>query len=273
MNTPIYADFDKIVFEGRPQDYGAYHLRKRYNRVLFRASLIAFLLFLSVTALPKMITWIMPTMPVEADGLADEKIIITEVDFTKPEEKKPEVQELVQPKMPEVRVVAFTIPNPTPDDEIQNEAIIAEIDDLDSAAIGLVNQDGAPGEYDWRDLPTGECLDCLPDEVKLPKSEFPPVDSFMVVDKEPQAVNLDELRDIIGYPPMAKEGGIEGKVTLRVLVDKHGNYVKHAILKDPHPILTRAVTGKIHLLKTTPGIQAGKPVPVWVNLPFNFVLH
>ena len=72
---------------------------------------------------------------------------------------------------------------------------------------------------------------------------------------------------------MAKEAEIQGRVTLRVMVDKMGNYVKHIVLKDPHPILTRAVTEKIHLLKRTPGIQAGKPIKVWVTLPFNFELN
>ncbi len=60
MNTPIYADLDQIVFEGRSKDYGAYDMRKRYNRVLTRAMLITFLLFISITGLPKMIAWIMP---------------------------------------------------------------------------------------------------------------------------------------------------------------------------------------------------------------------
>jgi periplasmic protein TonB len=274
MNAPIYADFDQIIFEGRSKDYGAFQMRKSYNRILSRASLIAFLLFLSVTALPKMITWILPDMAaMEEPTVSDELVTITEVDLTKPEDK-PEVEALTPTRAPDVRTVAFALPTPTPDDQIHDEQIIAEINDLDSAAIGLVNQDGAPGDYNWNDLPPGECFDCLPAEVNLPKgTDEPPMDGFVLLEKEPVPVNLDELKGLIGYPSLAKEAEIEGKVTLRVLVDSHGNYVKHAVLKDPHPILTKAVTDKINQLKTTPGIQAGKPIKVWVTLPFNFVLQ
>ena len=67
MKTPIYADLDKIVFEGRPQEYGAYQMRKRYNRYLTRAMLLAFLLFISITALPKMISWVSPSDGIDED--------------------------------------------------------------------------------------------------------------------------------------------------------------------------------------------------------------
>ena len=71
---------------------------------------------------------------------------------------------------------------------------------------------------------------------------------------------------------MAKEAEIEGKVIVRVQVDKEGKYVKHLVIKDPHPILTKAVTDKINMLSFTPGIQAGKPIKVWVTIPFDFKL-
>ncbi|MEM7038326.1 MAG: energy transducer TonB, partial [Bacteroidota bacterium] len=104
------------------------------------------------------------------------------------------------------------------------------------------------------------------------KTKLPGMNDFILLEKEPAAVNMDEIRKLIGYPPMAKEAEIEGKVIVRVLVNKFGDYVKHAVLKDPHPILTRAVEGKINVLKTTPGVQAGQPIPVWITIPFDFKL-
>ena len=83
---------------------------------------------------------------------------------------------------------------------------------------------------------------------------------------------MDDIKKLIGYPPMAKEAEIEGKVILRVQVNKNGNYVKHIKIKDPHPLLTKAVEDQIHNLKFTPGVQAGKPIKVWVTIPFDFKL-
>ncbi|MEL6592497.1 MAG: energy transducer TonB, partial [Bacteroidota bacterium] len=76
----------------------------------------------------------------------------------------------------------------------------------------------------------------------------------------------------IGYPQIARDAGIEGNVVVRVLVDKRGNYDKHKIITQVHPILTKAVEEHISKLQFTPAIQGGKPIKFWVNIPFNFKL-
>jgi Leucine-rich repeat (LRR) protein len=92
------------------------------------------------------------------------------------------------------------------------------------------------------------------------------------LEKWPEPENLDHLRGLIGYPPMARDAEIEGKVIVRVLVDRSRHYVKHIVLADPHPILTKAVTDRLSQLTFTPGIQNGKPVSAWVTIPFEFLL-
>ncbi|HEX2898304.1 MAG TPA: energy transducer TonB, partial [Bacteroidia bacterium] len=83
---------------------------------------------------------------------------------------------------------------------------------------------------------------------------------------------MNELSKMIGYPPEAKASEIQGKVVIQVQIDTKGNYVKHLVVKDPHPILTQAVESKIAYLKFKPGIQKGKPIKVWVTIPFDFKL-
>jgi TonB family protein len=95
---------------------------------------------------------------------------------------------------------------------------------------------------------------------------------FVLLEKEPAPINMDELKGMIGYPPIAKESEIQGKVIIRVQIDEKGNYVKHIVIKDPHPILTKAVESKIPNLRFFPGIQNGKPIKVWVTIPFDFKL-
>lgn len=276
-HATILADLDTLVFEGREQRYGAYQLRRRYERTLVRATLIALLCFVSLTGLPKVMAWMLPADEAEfVNVIPDVNLpMVTDIDDTeKPEEEEPKIPEPPAPPKPPITTVAFLIPKPTPDDQIKNDPTIAAIDDLDSAAIGLTDIDGEPGDgYNFDDL-IG-CLDCDGE----PKNEFggggmreTPPDSFVLLDKEPKPVNMEELKKLIGYPAMAIEAEIEGKVVVRVYVDKFGDYKKHIVLKDPHPLLTHAVESKIKNLKMTPGIQGAKPIPVWVTLPFEFTL-
>jgi protein TonB len=275
MNTPIYADLDQIVFEGRSRDYGAYEMRDRYNRVLTRAMLIGFMLFIAVTGLPKMVAWITPRTVDLSEPIPD--LVMGPVVELPPRDEDP-LEKVEVPEMPsapavDVRSIAVVIPVPTPDEQVREEAVIAEMSELDSAAVGLSYNEGNPGDdYNWSLIPPtgpgngGETV--LPED---PEVE-PGSGTFVLLEKEPQAVNLGELKELIGYPPLAKEAEIQGKVVLRIMVDKNGDYVKHIVLKDPHPILTKAVTDKINHLKMTPGIQSGHPIKVWVTLPFDFTL-
>ena len=93
---------------------------------------------------------------------------------------------------------------------------------------------------------------------------------FILVEKEPVPLNLAEVNKMIGYPPEAVASKIEGNVIARILVDEKGTYVKHIILKDPHPLLTNAVESKISNLTFKPAIQNGKPIKLWHTIPFNF---
>lgn len=95
---------------------------------------------------------------------------------------------------------------------------------------------------------------------------------FVAVEKEPQPLNYEEVRKRIGYPLLAKEAGIQGKVIVRVLVNKNGKYEKHIVLRSPHKMLTEAVERELPNLEFSPGIQAGRPVRVWVTTVFDFQL-
>lgn len=91
-------------------------------------------------------------------------------------------------------------------------------------------------------------------------------------DQEPQALNLHEIMREIGYPTLARDAGISGDLELRILISKEGNYVTHKITKSIHPILLQAVENKVHKIRFKPGIQKGRPVPAWINIPFSFKL-
>jgi protein TonB len=101
----------------------------------------------------------------------------------------------------------------------------------------------------------------------------PDINAFVAVEKEPAPVNLDEIKKRIVYPPLLKEAGVQGKVIVRILVGKDGKYIKHQVIKSSHKLFTEAVEKEIQNLEFTPAIQAGKPIKLWVTIPFDFRLQ
>lgn len=277
----VHADLDDIVFEERNKDYGAYQMRSKYTRLLTRAALIAFLLFLFITGLPKIVSWLKPEPEMEmVDVMVPIEMELE--DLPPPKEREEEVEPPPPPPPvntppPAARAqIEFRIIEPAPEEEVDPDETIKDMDELveaDTAMIGNQDRDGiaddGTGDPDWDNLLGSG--DGEPQEVQ-PVDDDPDPNAFIIAEEEPRPVNMDDIRKLIGYPPMAKEAEIEGKVIVRVLVDKTGKYKKHIVLKDPHPILTKAVTGKLNKLQFTPGIQAGKPIKVWVTIPFDFKL-
>lgn len=91
------------------------------------------------------------------------------------------------------------------------------------------------------------------------------------VEKAPECVNLQQVRSSMVYPPMAIEAQIEGKVTVKVLVDGSGSVIKVGSVNGPD-VFRDEVSSKSMQLQFTPGLQNGKPVKVWVTVPFVFKL-
>ncbi len=103
-------------------------------------------------------------------------------------------------------------------------------------------------------------------------TQIPDINEFVFAEEEPQALNLDSVRAMVGYPPAAIEEDAEGTVVARILVDTSGNYVMHRIVREVHPALSAAVEEQMSELRFTPAKQGGKPIMFWVNLPFPFKL-
>lgn len=95
---------------------------------------------------------------------------------------------------------------------------------------------------------------------------------FQNLNVGPVPKNMNAIRASIGYPAMAVEAEIQGKVIVRVLVDTKGNVTSKQIVQRAHPILDGAVMQFIDELKFKPGICDEGPCKVYVNIPFEFKL-
>lgn len=274
MDNPknvVLADLDDLVFETRDQEYGAYDLRKNYNKFLGRAAAIGFALFLLAVCSPVIIKLIVSNMGTEEVAI-DRAVVVNVMDLPPPpdlEEDVPPPPEIDIPP-PKIKTIEFKVPVPKPDEEIVEEETIHEMEEIEEETnIGLEDVEGEDVGYDFGEIEgTGDVVA----EIEEPKEPDPDPNAFIMVEKEPAPVNMDNIRKLIGYPPTAKEAEIEGKVIVRILVSKEGKYQRHIVVKNPHAILTKAVEAQLKNLEFTPGIQAGKPIKVWVTIPFDFKL-
>lgn len=263
------ADLTDQVFENRNKEYGAYQIRKSYWWVLIVAAVIAYLLYLLSFGAPMIWNAIFPDKVVQEESirfiddltLLDEPPPINELEEEVPPPPPPPTIKL---KPPQIETIEFKVP--VPDEEVEEEETIREMEEIEESTPGLEDQEGDEGAYDF-DAEEGTGENTVVEEPKDPDPN-----AFIMVEKEPQAVNLDDIKGMIGYPPTAREAGIEGKVIVRVLVGKTGKYEKHILVRKAHPLLNKAVEDKINNLSFTPGIQAGKPIKVWVTIPFDFKL-
>jgi periplasmic protein TonB len=91
------------------------------------------------------------------------------------------------------------------------------------------------------------------------------------VDKAPVAVNLSQVRSSMRYPEIARSSGIEGKVTVKVLVGPDGSVLSVGGFSGPD-VFRDEVSSKVMSLQFTPALQQGQPVRCWVSVPFSFTL-
>lgn len=83
-------------------------------------------------------------------------------------------------------------------------------------------------------------------------------------------INEAEVRTIIGYPDLAKNAGIEGKVVLSVKVNEWG-YVEALEVKDSsHPLLEVACIEAMPNSRFEAARHDGRPVSSWSTMAFSF---
>lgn len=140
-NKILSADILDLVFEGRNKEYGAYELRKTYNRRIMRALLIT-----ASIALLALLGSVLASTLKSGD---DNKLNIKEVTIQdlKQEEDKPEPPPPPPPKPPDppkIEMAKFTPPKIVKDEEVQEPP--PEKKDLEEAKIDIKTQEGIKDE-------------------------------------------------------------------------------------------------------------------------------
>ena len=84
---------------------------------------------------------------------------------------------------------------------------------------------------------------------------------------------LQFLYQNLKYPPEARDNGIEGIVVIRYIIDKDGTILEPEVIRDIGGGTGQEGLRVVKLMpKWNPGMQEGKAVMVYFNLPIKFKL-
>ncbi|MFN3666495.1 MAG: energy transducer TonB [Sediminibacterium sp.] len=142
VNKILTADILDIIFEGRNKEYGAYQLRRTYNkRITFAiiGTVLVCLLFL------------VGSLVANSSKKEQTQIFVQDMELEKvqQEEKKPEPPPPPPPpkqEPPKVEITKFTPPKIVKDEEVKPEEEIKEVEKLEDTKIGTINQEGIKDE-------------------------------------------------------------------------------------------------------------------------------
>ena len=102
---------------------------------------------------------------------------------------------------------------------------------------------------------------------------------FDVVEVMPQypggpIAMLKYIMENMKYPEQAMKEGIQGRVTVRFIVEKDGSISDVRPVLSVHPLLNKEAVRVVESMpKWSPGKQNGKPVRVRFNVPVMFKLN
>ena len=104
-----------------------------------------------------------------------------------------------------------------------------------------------------------------------PSDGFGPDDKFIPYDQAP--IPKIPLGDLIIYPELAREAGIEGKVFIRAFINTRGVVTATKIVKGlPNTGLDEAALKAIKRSRWYPARQRDKKVGIWLTIPVDFSL-
>ncbi|MCF8341407.1 MAG: energy transducer TonB [Chitinophagaceae bacterium] len=216
-NKILSSNLLDLVFDGRNKEYGAYELRKQYNKRLTIA--------LSSTALGLLLIFLTSFLISAVNDKSKGQVQVQELkleDIVQEEKNEPPPPPPPKPpEPPKVEMAKFTPPKVVKDEEVKEEEKPPEVEKLEDTKIGTSNQEGIKDEgivappVDQGgvvEAPKSDDEDKVFQKVEI-DAEFPGGTQawFKYVTREIER-NIDELQD----------DGKSGTVVVLFIVDKEG---------------------------------------------------
>jgi periplasmic protein TonB len=249
--------FDDIVFEVRNKEYGAYVLRRNYNRNVALSLLTAVILMIGMVIIPYLGARAMDKTK-RSERFA-ENLVIAELD-------RP-VEQVAPPPPP---------PPPPPEATLQQTKYVPPVvvDTLKpEEAMLFMTADEA--EHLVQNTEVVDIQVMAAEEVLAEESEPEP---FILVEEMPSFPGgdkalLSHIAKHLIYPVLAQENNMQGVVIVKFCVTAKGGVSMISILKGVDPELDKEAMRVVGTLPAfNPGKQGGKAVPVWFRVPIRFQL-
>lgn len=249
---------DEIIFEKRNKMYGAYILRKMYNKEVNKALLLSIAILIAGLAYPLVSSYrtIIHGRAIGDDGPT------TYMPNVKPPAERPVLPTLPPPKDPIVRP-RFVAPYVTTDEVIETTGLPFQED--------FTNTPNEPV-----DLNVGQSDKKQTVVIEVPEEKQ---ETIILAEEMPffpggDAERLIFLSENIKYPQQATELGIQGTVYLQFVVDSKGNITDVKILRGIGGGCEEEAMRVIKMMpQWHPGRQNGKAVRVLYTMPVNFKLQ
>ena len=255
----VTAKMDEIIFEKRNKLYGAYFLRRMYNKHLYRALLISVSIMLAGLAYPLVSSyktldrahrWINPETTVVIDNPIDPPVL-------PPIPPAPPISE-------KTKQIVFTVPQVVDDPSTETNTFLP-MDDVNFAT-----------KNEQVDLNIEKYVEpkTIVIDVTEEKKEI-----FTIAEEMPNFIGgeterLKFLKDNIVYPSRDSEIGIQGTVYIQFVVDSKGNITDAKVVRgiggDCDEEALRVVKA---MPKWHPGKQNGKAVHVLFTMPISFKIQ
>ena len=145
------------------------------------------------------------------------------------------------------------VPVPVPDVDVSPEQTLATQHEMNQGT-------GPGGEGGGTEGGTG-----LPGDIAIADDESPPAD-FVAVEKEPAIVKSVEPK----YPDMAVRTGLEGKVLVKIWVDREGKPKEVDVIQSDAEIFNEPAIEAAKQFVFTPAYMNDGPVSVWVTITLRF---
>jgi periplasmic protein TonB len=270
VNKILNADVLDIIFEGRNKEYGAYDLRKTYNKRMVKA--------IGGTAIVILLLFIGYFVSNLNTGGPKKDIVVQDVQLEDVKEEKKEPPPPPPPKIepPKVEMAKFTPPKIVPDKEVKPEEKPPEQEKLEDTKIGTVNQEGIKDEG----ITAPPVSDAGKGVVEAPKDNEDYDKTFTKVEIESEfpggaAAWLRYLNKNLRYPDDAVNNEIQGTVIVQFIVDKEGNVSDVQPISGPDNggLREEAVRVIKKSGKWTPAVQNGRQVKSYKKQPIVFKLE
>jgi len=250
------TNLDEIVFRDRNKSYGAYELRKRYDKTVIISFLVALFIVSGIVGVPM----VQAMRNKHKIAKLDNNVIFDPGTFAKPDDPLPPPPP-PPPPQPLLQKIAYTVPNvvDTTLDE-PNILTIEEALDNDKSQpmpdIIVINPNHGDG---------------IPDETE-PITFFPSeYATFEGGDLE--SFTLWVNKNIV-YPEEAAKNEIAGKVYVQFCINKKGEMVDIKIVRSVHQSIDEETLRVLKMSpKWNPAKQGGNPVKQLFTMKVNFVIH